>query len=406
MEREAGDRGVYLVGKNNCMKRILVFSLAYFPKTGGAEVAIREIAERIDDIEFHVITHGFDISVHEERLGKVYVYRIGRGNSYIAKALYVPRAAFAAARLHRAQKFDGAWAMMSYMVFPIVLLKFLGVRLPYAITVQEGDSFEHVFRRPHIRLVLPFLRRAFRGATAVSAISTFLARWAEGLGYSREVQVIPNGVDIARFAADYPAPVVNEVRDALGKKMGDVFLITTSRLVQKNAVDDVLRALPLLPANVSFVILGTGPEEAALRTIARELHIENRVRFVGHVEHADMPKYLKASDIFIRPSRTEGMGNSFVEAFAAGLPVIATQEGGLSDIIFDEKRNPGVPITAWAVDKDSPAQIAAAVKDIMARPEKVRAVVATAREVAAQKYDWNLVARDMRMKVFGPVLDS
>ena len=94
------------------------------------------------------------------------------------------------------------------------------------------------------------------------------------------------------------------------------------------------------------------------------------------------------------------MGNSFVEAMAAGLPVIATQEGGIADFLFDEKRNPGVPITGWAVSKDAPHEIADVVKDVMARTEKTRAVIATARTMVSEKYDWNLIARDMREKVF------
>jgi glycosyltransferase involved in cell wall biosynthesis len=406
MEGETGNRRLYRHNKNvEGMKRILIFSLSYFPNVGGAEVAIKEITDRIPDIEFHLITHRFDLgSLHEEKVGNMTVHRIGNGSSYLAKALFVPRAALAAVRLHRMHKFDGAWAMMSYMVFPIVILKIFGARLPYAITLQEGDTFDHVFRRLHIRLVLPFLRFGFRRAHSISAISTFLARWAEDMGYTREVQIIPNGVDCARFAVEYPTSVIDAVKEGLGKKMGDVFLITTSRLVHKNALDDVLRALPLLPENVSFVILGTGPEKEALQQIASDLQIQNRVHFVGHVGHDEMPKYLRAADIFIRPSRSEGMGNSFVEAFAAGLPVIATQEGGLADLIFDEKRNPGIPVTAWAVDKDAPEQIAAAVCDIMAKPEKVRAVVATARALTKEKYDWDIIARMTRERVFGQVL--
>ena len=95
-----------------------------------------------------------------------------------------------------------------------------------------------------------------------------------------------------------------------------------------------------------------------------------------------------------------------MEAFAAGLPVIATQEGGIADFLFDEKRNPEMPITGWAVDVDSPEQVAGAVKDIMEHPEKMRAVTATARALAEEKYDWDIVARDMREKVFLPLLEA
>lgn len=387
------------------MKKILVFSLAYFPKTGGAEVAIKEIASRIDDIEFHVVTHGFDISAREETQGRVQVHRVGHGDSYMAKLLFIPRAALAAARLHREHHFDGAWAMMSYMVFPVSLLRIFGVRLPYAVTLQEGDSYDHVFRRLRILPFLPFLRRGIRNAAAISAISNYLADWVNRAGYAGEVRVIPNGVDVSYFS-DVPQALIDEAKDALGKRMGDVILITSSRLVHKNAVDDVIEAMTKLPLNVHFVILGSGEEEAKLKRLVAKRDLTARVRFLGHIPHSDLPRYLKAADIFIRPSRTEGMGNSFVEAFAAGIPVIATQEGGLADFIFDEKRNPDVPVTAWAVDKDSPAEIALAVQAIMEKPEKVRAVVATARALVAEKYEWDLIARRMRDEIFAPILEG
>ncbi len=390
------------------MKRILVFSLAYFPKpVGGAEVALKEIAERNRDIEFHIVTQRFDTALAcEERAGNIVVHRVGAGSGFLAKALYLPRAAHVALRLHRSQPFDAAWAMMSYMTVPLMLMRLGGVRIPYAITLQEGDSYGHVFGRLRVRILMPLLRRAFCNATAISAISNFLAEWARSIGFSGEVRVIPNGVDAARFDASIPQPLIDEVKDELGKKMGDVLLITTSRLVKKNAVDDVISALPLLPENVHFVVLGIGPEETALKRLAQKRGVTERVCFLGHVAHEDLPKYLKAAEIFIRPSRTEGMGNSFIEAFAAGLPVITTQEGGLTDFIFDEKRNPGEPVTAWAVDKDAPEQIADAVKEIMAKPEKVRAVVATARAIAKEKYDWDSIANRMRDELFAPILEK
>lgn len=384
------------------MKRVLIFSLAYFPRpVGGAEIALKEITDRIGDIEFHLVTHRFDTTLPtEEKIGNVFVYRLGAGNSYSAKILFIPRAALRGLQLHRALRFDGMWAMMTYMLFPIVLMRFFGNRTPYLVTLQEGDPFKHVFQRWFILPLRPLLRYGFRRARTVQAISNFLAEWTRQAGFAGESLVIPNAVDTAHFTEEIPPYALENVRVELGKKMGDVLLITTSRLVKKNALDQVIRALTLLPQNVRFVILGEGAEEASLKKLGADLKLKERVLFLGYVAHNDMPKYLKAADIFIRPSRSEGMGNSFVEAMAAGLPVIATQVGGIADFLFDEKRNPGMPVTGWAVDVDSPESIAQAVREVMEKPEKVRAVVATAKAMVTEKYTWDGVAGRMRSEVF------
>lgn len=400
------------------MKKILIFSLAYYPKhIGGAEAAIKEITGRCPDIEFHMVTNRFDSTLPKvERIGNVLVHRIGitRPNPrvedlrkwplHINKPLFQFLAAWKAIRLHRSYQYDAVWAMMPHSTgVPTAIFNMLFPRIPFALTIQEGDPPEYIEKK--MRPLWPLFARAFTHASVISVISTFLGKWARRRGFTGDVELVPNAADIAHFSHDYPGSIVDEMKKVLGKKMGDVFLITTSRLVHKNGLDDVVRALPLLPAHVHFIILGTGPDERMLRTLAAELGVFERIRFVGFVDHKEMPKYLAASDIFIRPSRSEGMGSSFIEAMAAGLPVIATQEGGLTDIIFDEKRNPDVPTTGWAVDKDSPAQIADAVKAIMEAPEKVRTVTTAAKGMAAEKYDWDIVAKAMREKVFNRVLN-
>ena len=358
------------------VKKILIFSLAYYPRVGGAEVAIKEITDRISDIEFHMITMRFSAADAElEKVGNVFVHRVGSSGSYLDKVLFIPRAAQFARRLHAKEKFDAAWAMMSYMVLPVVLAK-LGT--PYALTLQEGDTEQHMFGRLRILPFLFLLRRGFRGARAVSALSTFLATWAKRMGYGGEVEIVPNGADIQHFAG----PTISHE--------GTV-LVTSSRLVYKNAIDDVLRALSMVPG-VRFKVAGIGPEEAALKKLSHELGVAERVEWLGFVSHKDLPALLHASDIYVRPSRSEGFGASFPEAFAVGLPVITTQEGGLKDYITSE--------VAWPVPKDSPAQIALQIKDILGNPEQVKRVVENAHRLVVEKYDWSLVARDMRDKVF------
>lgn len=401
------------------MKKVLIFSLAYYPKhVGGAEVAIKEITDRISDIEFHMVTNRYDATLpKEEKIGNVVVHRIGfaKRNPTMAdlktwplklnKPLYQFLAAWKAASLYRRHRFDALWAMMAHACgVPAALFKVFHPKVPFILTLQEGDPPEYVERL--MRPLWFLFSRAFTRADVVQAISTFLGKWARRRGFKGPLEVIPNAVHVAHFSQEYPPAVINAVKDSLGKKMGDVFLITTSRLVHKNAIDEVIRALTGLPKNVRFIVLGVGPDEEKLKLLAKTLGVSERVTFVGHVDHVELPVYLNAADIFIRPSRSEGMGNSFVEAMAAGLPIIATQEGGIADFLFDEKRNPRQPVTGFAVDKDSPEQIIASVEEIMSRPEKVRAVVATAKEMVSTKYDWDQVARDMRSKVFGRVLDT
>lgn len=394
------------------MKKILIFSLAYYPNfVGGAEVAIREITDRLspEEFEFHMVTLRFDsLLPKHSKEGNVFVHRVGfgrRGASvasthqplfYINKILFVPFAAFAALRLNAQYRYDALWAMMSYMVFPIVLLRFIGMRLPYVLTLEEGDPFEYVYGRARIRFFEPLLRWGFRHASAVHAESIFLGTWARRMGFQGPLQVIPNGMDAEQFARTPREDELAAIRTKIGKKEGEIWLIHTGRLVHKNALDIVIRALPLLPESVHLFMLGDGPDKSALMELANGLGVTSRTHFHSYVPLDDIPNYLKTCDIFIRPSRSEGMGNSFIEAMAAGLPVVATQEGGISDFLFDEKRNPDTETTGWAVDKDSPGQIAEAVKDILGNPERAERVKVAAKKLVFEKYNWDLIAHTMK----------
>ena len=399
------------------MKKVLIFSLAYYPKfIGGDAIALKAITDRIDpsDIEFHMITLRLDSNLPtEEKVGNIFVHRIGftRPNPSMADLkkfpLYYAKwpyfqifAALAALALHKKYHFDATWAMMAHSAgVPAALFKLFKPKVPYLLTLQEGDPLEYIERK--MKPFWPLFARAFTSADMIQVISTFLGAWARRRGYGGPLEVVPNAVDTKHFSQTCPEAVLVALKQKLGKKDGDIFLITTSRLVHKNGVDDVIRALRELSPSVHFIVLGIGPDEQDLKHLVDELDLGERVRFLGHIDHSDLPEYLKASDIFIRPSRSEGFGNSFVEAMAAGLPVIATQEGGIADFLFDAKQNPDQATTGWAVDKDSPEQIAEAVKDIIANPEKVKEVTKTAGAMVVEKYDWDVIAKDMQEEVFG-----
>ncbi|MBA3789269.1 glycosyltransferase [Patescibacteria group bacterium] len=401
-------------------KQVLIFSLSYYPNfIGGAEIAIKEIANRIppDEIAFTMITLRYEADAPEEEIiGNIRVYRVGKGKKnlsysssfaaefYFHKILFVPQAALKALSLHKKIHFDGAWAMMTYMLFPLVLMRLRGVRIPYALTLQEGDPFERVFERWRIRLFSPLLFYGIRHAAVVQVISHFLGTWARKCGYKGILEVIPNGIPLKEFSHPYSSHEILAKKRELEKKEGEVYLVTTSRLVHKNAVDDVIRALALLPEHIFFIIYGIGPDEEMLRSLAKGYAVESRVKFMNQIAHADLPLALVICDIFIRPSRSEGMGNSFIEAMALGLPVIATQEGGIADFLFDEKRNPEKETTGWAVDVDSPQHIADAVSNILNTPEKVLRVTNNAKKMVQEKYDWKYIGETIHTMIFNQLL--
>ena len=387
-------------------KKVLIFSLAYYPSfVSGAEVAIKEITDRTDpsEIEFHLITHLFDKRApRQERIGNVTVYRVGFGNAYLSKILYIPLAALKARSLHRALRFDGLWAMMTYMLMPTMLAKWLGVPVPHLLTLQDGDPYDKVFERIFIKPFVPLIDAGFRQAKVIQVISEYLGTWPKKRGYEGEVVMVRNGANPKNFVQVYSDAELQAVARELGKEAGDFMLFIAARLVHQKAQDSVIKALKLLPSTVKFAIAGVGPDEQMLKNLTKELHLEDRVIFLGGLERDDVPKYRNpiVSDAFVHPSRSEGLGNSVLSAMAARVPVIATQVGGFKDTIFDEERNPGVPATAWAVDPDEPEQIARAVTDIMNNPEKVKRITDNARAMVEREYEWGAIAKTMQNQVF------
>lgn len=389
-------------------KRILIFSLAYYPSNvSGAETAIKDTTDRIDpsDIEFEMITLLFDPQQpREEKIGNVVVHRIGVGSKYLSKILFIPLAVLTTITLHRRNRFDGLWAMMTYMLFPVVLMRFLGVQLPYVLSLQDGDSFERVFERWFIRPFVPLLRRGFQKATVIQAISQYLATWPGRFGYIGPLEIIYDGANPKDIHQEFNDEEIEVIRQKIGRKEGEVILMNTARLVYQKGADVTIRALTMLPKHVRLVLVGDGVEQEKLVALTKELELESRVLFTGKVDRSEVTKYRKAADIFVGPSRSEGLGHAFLSAMASRLPVVTTQVGGIADFLFDEKRNPDKPTTGWAVDPDNPEQIAEAVKDIMAHPEKVREVTERARKMVEEKFDWDMIAKDMREKVFSKIL--
>ncbi|HEX8947035.1 MAG TPA: glycosyltransferase family 4 protein [Candidatus Paceibacterota bacterium] len=385
------------------MRRILIFSLAYYPSfVSGAEAAIKEITDRInpEDIEFHMVTHLFDKAApREERIGTVHVHRVGFGNAYLSKIFFVPLAARKARSLERTVGVDAIWCMMTYMLFPLALARLIGVRAPHVLTLQDGDPYEKVFRRWFIRLFVPLLDYGFRTASVIQVISKYLATWPVRRGYRGEVVLVKNGANLNDLKQAFSQAEIEKTQHELGKKEGDIFLVNTSRLVHQKGIDTTIEALQYLPEHVKFVAVGAGADEEKLKALTERLGLAGRVIFTGRVDRSVVTLYRRACDIFVAPSRSEGLGNAFVSALASKLPLVTSGVGGIADYAVDGE-------TAWLVPPDDPKALAEKIKEVIANPEKAHEISERARAMVERDYDWDKIALQMREKVFGKVLPA
>ncbi len=376
-------------------RKILIFSHIYFPWIGGAEIAIQEITDRIEDAEFVMITGWRDRKLAKsEKIKNVQIERVGVGNFYLDQYLYPFLAPFKAYQLYRKYNFDIAWAMMPSQAGMAALFfkLFFPPHLDYILTDQSGDS--DMFWKIRTFFWKPVFRMIYKKAKKIQVISQFLKQRALEIGAEeRKVIVIPNGVDIERFSQDISDENKKVIRHGLGISDRDKVIITTSRLVYKNAIDVLILAFGRLIKNhqffnVKLVIVGSGDEEKKLKALAEKLGIADSVIFIGSVKNTDVPHYLSIGDIYCRPSRSEGQGISFLEAMCVGLPVVTTPVGGIVDFIRDKE-------TGIFVQVDNPKDLAEKLYLVLTDDKLRDKIINSAKKMVIENYNWDRIVSKM-----------
>ena len=221
--------------------------------------------------------------------------------------------------------------------------------------------------------------RMFAGAVAhwVSA-SHYNARQIEAR-YGRPVAVIHNGVDTGAFRL---LPRSDAMRAQYGAGAEDMLLVSVGRLVGWKGIRVVIEALASLPQRFHYLVVGDGPERPALEALAAGRGLAGRVRFAGAASHGTLPELLSSCDLFVQPSvGEEAFGISVVEAMACGLPVLASANGGLPEIVVDRETGRLLPpgdVDAWA------AAIAETGRDMA----NLAALGRAARQRAEAEFTW------------------
>ncbi|MFA6227908.1 MAG: glycosyltransferase [Patescibacteria group bacterium] len=389
-------------------KRILIFSLAYHPFVGGAEVAIKEITERLgEDFEFDMITA--NLSGHEPKEvenfnGLNKVYRLGSGK--LDKYRFPWLAYRKALELQRQNDYDLIWAMMANQAgWAAWKFKRRFPQIPYLLTLQEGDSERDIWLRTWF--IRPLYKAIYRRADRIQAISNFLARRAKRLGAKCPIEVVPNGVDQLKINNEELRNKSNSIKR----------VISVSRLVNKNGLEDLIKAIAIVNKDndkpVILKIIGEGRLRNELEKLIKKLKINDRpvvkeldkeeIVLAGQVSNKQVYQYLSQADVFVRPSLSEGLGNAFLEAMAAGVPVIGTPVGGIPDFLKGEEAGDGQ--TGWFCEVKNPESIAKKIRLIFdpQNQELVKVVTTRAKKLVEEEYDWDAITSKID-KIFTQLL--
>jgi len=383
---------------NNQEPRILIFSMTYLPFVGGAEMAVKEITDRLNDFNFDLITAQLDKKLPEfEKTGNLNVYRVGQG-WILDKYLFPFLAYFKAKKLHQKKNYQIVQAIMAfYAGLAALFFKWRYPQVKYLLTMQSGDSDFFIWLRTWFWY--PLYRQIYTKPDYIQAISHFLLVRAQKYGYRGEGEIVSNGVDIEKFKKQ-DSKIIQGLKLELGIKPEEKVILTVSRLVYKNGVDRLIKSVKYLDFPFKLIIAGKGKDKRKLKSLAKKAGLEEKILFLGHIDYNDLPKYYSITDVFVRTSRSEGFGNVFLESLACGTPIVGTAPGGSSLSILSGAKAGllcGV-IDPLNKEKTKEKQI---VEDIAKKIKRtvfnnMSKFVQRGQEMIEEEYAWDIIARKMR----------
>jgi glycosyltransferase involved in cell wall biosynthesis len=242
---------------------------------------------------------------------------------------------------------------------------------PVVITARGSD----VNLLPQFPLPRRMIQWAASNAHGIITVSQALKDRLVQLGAAPSaVTPLRNGVDLQRFE-----PLD---RDAIRNQLGiaGYTMISVGNLIELKGHHLVIRALQRMPG-VLLLIAGKGPDRGKLETLAQELGVAERVRFLGAVQQTELKLYLNAADVMVLASSREGWANVLLESMACGTPVVASNVGGSPEVV-------AAPEAGLLMSEYSSDGVADAVQRLRARnPER-----AAVRRYAEQ-FSWDFTTR-------------
>ena len=376
----------------------------YLPVIGGTELQASRLATALQSRghSISVVTRRLTADLPaQEMLNGIQVHRLSPiGLSHFANVIMVVRVFWYL--IHQRRKYA---LVHVHGVGPLGLAALLAKQITHKPVLIKVAAYGNLSRIDHAGIVpnryTRFVRRILlppqvwkwwlHQASAIVVLGQETAKEAESLGLGDRAVQIPNGVDTSLFS-----PLPPQLRTALRHRLGisddERILLFTGRLVRGKGTDTIVEALPEVVEkvpNARLWLAGSGALQVddvteELQQGIEQLGLTDSVRFLGAV--SEVEQYLQAADLYVFPSRKEGMPNALLEAMACEIPVVTSDIEGVRDVADGE-------LVRFFPVGDSKA-LANAILDVISNPETTAAAAERSRKHVEVTFSLSSVATE------------
>ena len=371
-------------GRIHPVRRTLLVTNDFPPRTGGIQSYVQSLAERLPPDDLVVYAPAWTGAAEFDARQPFPIFR-HPGPLMLPSESVRARAA----ELIREQRIGALW---------------FGAAAPLSLMTPRlrGEGVVRTVASTHGHEVgwamVPGARRALRKIGRSNDVITFVSQFARrrissALGPTAALEYLPPGVRTSTFRPDPLAR--RRIRERYG--LGDTpVLLCVSRLVARKGQDRLIRALPTVLAqvpDVTLLVVGDGPQALRLRTLAERLGLCDRVVFTGHVEDPQLRTLFAGAQTFVFPSRHEGFALPPLEAMSFGAPCIVADATSLPEVVGD---------AALLFRAGDSGALAAAIERVLTEPE-LRDDLSHAGVERARLFSWAHTA-DASIAVYHEVL--
>lgn len=358
--------------------KICIIITTYLPKViGGTQIATfytaKTLAKRGHEV--HIITRRFKKELSFEKKGNVFLHRLHFNKKYsytLGTIIYFIKLLILIKKINpeiiHAQKIklNGCYA---------VLIKKI-LKIPCIISIRGSDIYlsSNIYKQSIVKFVI-------KSSDLILSLCEDMKNIIQQI-HSKTVIVIPNGIDSSLYKnlEKYP------LRKSLGFSDNEKIILYVGRLDKIKGVIYLIKTMRILVGkipDIKLIIIGDGPERKELENITNVLNLQKKITFMGFLQHNLIPKYMIASDIFILPSLSESFGIVNIEAMSGGLPIVATNVGGIPEIIINE-------INGFLVEPKNETKLAEKVILLLIN-DKLREEISNYNRKIGNKYSWEIV---------------